>query len=440
MRELTSHCIDFLRASINDVLRLPIELSCLSDALLARFAATFEPEDIDRLRDKKDKISSRLYTKKLEALLASPENTLHRCTFCTRLFTSAQREWEPCARAPRMLDFHGNAIAQHVPNRAWDLHRWVGTLRRGKGGAREAFWRLWGLTRFLTCSVCSVQFPLAELEHCTYHPSEPCFERGENRGTYPCCGAPALRFDPQGGHRRGCCTRQHKPLLKPQIGTGAAADSSCRAQARAVEIALAHADCVLAPFDAGDAALWAPAPQGDGGGGGTGRGSSNKHASPLPAADYDSGEEAVYLNAAAPRAAAAAPKPAAAMLKAAARVASTAAAARRDGAARDDEPRRLRRRRPDYHSRAIARHLSPTPLDDSSSSEDDSADSCSGSYSDVVLGQRRLVGRRLGRRGADRRAAARRAIRIGWAARREAARGDRTSRSRFTYDLGEFYL
>ena len=32
-------------------------------------------------------------------------------------FSAGQREWEPCPRAPPLLDFHGNPIAEHVPNR-----------------------------------------------------------------------------------------------------------------------------------------------------------------------------------------------------------------------------------------------------------------------------------------------------------------------------------
>ena len=57
-------------------------------------------------------------------------------------------------------------IAEHVPNRQWDVHRWVATVRRAKGGSREAYWRLWGLTHFLTCSACDSAFPVCELDMC----------------------------------------------------------------------------------------------------------------------------------------------------------------------------------------------------------------------------------------------------------------------------------
>ena len=117
MHTLADLCIEYLHGALPEVLRLPIDLSCVSDTLLAQLAALFEPEEIEKLRDKKDKISSRLYAKKIEVLLAHDSNMLHRCTFCSRLFTSSQREWEPCLRAPPLLDFHGNAIAECGPRR-----------------------------------------------------------------------------------------------------------------------------------------------------------------------------------------------------------------------------------------------------------------------------------------------------------------------------------
>ena len=53
MRPLADHCIDFLRGALAEVLRLPIDLSCVSDALLGQLAHQLEPTDIERLKDKK---------------------------------------------------------------------------------------------------------------------------------------------------------------------------------------------------------------------------------------------------------------------------------------------------------------------------------------------------------------------------------------------------
>ena len=71
------------------------------------------------------------------------------------------------------VDFRGAAIAEHVANRTWEAAKWVLGLKKAKSSPREIFWRVWGLTTFLRCGCCGEQFPLAELDHCTYHPEEP---------------------------------------------------------------------------------------------------------------------------------------------------------------------------------------------------------------------------------------------------------------------------
>ena len=99
-----------------------------------------------------------------------------------------------------MIDFHGNAMTQHVANRAWDAAKWVAGLRKASRlSSREIYWKVWGLTHFLTCGECGEQFPVCELDHCAHHPRPPHFESGENSGHYPCCGLASLRFDPSAG-------------------------------------------------------------------------------------------------------------------------------------------------------------------------------------------------------------------------------------------------
>ena len=49
---------------MNDVLKLPLDMSCLSESSVDHLAAKFAPEDLEKIRDKKDKIISRLYQKK----------------------------------------------------------------------------------------------------------------------------------------------------------------------------------------------------------------------------------------------------------------------------------------------------------------------------------------------------------------------------------------
>lgn len=44
---------------------------------------------LDILKERKDKLVSRLFMKKLELLLEKDKNYLHKCAYCFRLFTKS---------------------------------------------------------------------------------------------------------------------------------------------------------------------------------------------------------------------------------------------------------------------------------------------------------------------------------------------------------------
>ncbi|KAL1529873.1 hypothetical protein AB1Y20_000803 [Prymnesium parvum] len=246
MSSLVQHCIHFLHSHLNEIIKLPLDMGCVSDQSVERLAELFDATGLEAIKDKKDKIISRLYLKKTAQMMSQEENKLHRCAFCQKPFTTAQKDWEPCPCAPELIDFHGKAITEHVVNRSWDMHKWIASLQqRSRNGARETYWRLWGLTHSLCCSACGVRFPVSELEHCAFHPSEPKFDMGENHGIYPCCGKNAVRFD-SSAKRRGCQVRRHTPELRERF---AANCNGGLEGAVVLELALAHADAVFIPFE-----------------------------------------------------------------------------------------------------------------------------------------------------------------------------------------------
>ena len=50
-------CLDFVRAHINEIIQLPIDLNCLNDGLVGRLAALFEDvKDLDVVKDERDKV------------------------------------------------------------------------------------------------------------------------------------------------------------------------------------------------------------------------------------------------------------------------------------------------------------------------------------------------------------------------------------------------
>ena len=104
MARLVGLCIEFIVANLADVVRLPIDLSCLNSHLLKKIAALVDIDVLDALRDRKDRLTSKLFMKKLEALLQGEEssttqgnfnnsettqqffplsNTLYLCAYCS---------------------------------------------------------------------------------------------------------------------------------------------------------------------------------------------------------------------------------------------------------------------------------------------------------------------------------------------------------------------
>ena len=139
---------------------------------------------------------------------------LQLCVFCKKLFTSQQlhESKQPCLASQEIIDFHGQVIAEHVPDRSWEPDKFVSYL--SKKGLRwdQIYWKVWALTVWFDCTACGQAFSGSDLNQCCYHPKTPLFTFSSNVGKYPCCDEKVLRFDTSvkvGGS--GCLHREHVP-------------------------------------------------------------------------------------------------------------------------------------------------------------------------------------------------------------------------------------
>jgi len=64
-------------------------MNCMNNGLIKRLAALVDLKQLAYLVDRKDKLTSKLYMKKLEILFENPENILKRCVYCNELFTKS---------------------------------------------------------------------------------------------------------------------------------------------------------------------------------------------------------------------------------------------------------------------------------------------------------------------------------------------------------------
>ena len=86
-------------------------MNCMNSILIKKLAYYVSVDELETLKDKKDKLTSKLYMKKLELLFEEESNMLNRCVYCNSLYTVAQREWTICPKAKIFIDFHGSVIA-----------------------------------------------------------------------------------------------------------------------------------------------------------------------------------------------------------------------------------------------------------------------------------------------------------------------------------------
>ena len=63
-------------------------MNCMNSGLQKRLAGKLTLWELNELHDKKDKLKSKLFMKKLEYLFEEEHNMLHRCVNCGSLYTS----------------------------------------------------------------------------------------------------------------------------------------------------------------------------------------------------------------------------------------------------------------------------------------------------------------------------------------------------------------
>lgn len=68
-------------------------MNCMNAGLVKRLASIVSVQVLEKVIDKKDKLKSKLFMKKLEELFEQSKSTLKRCVACNTLFTREQRSW-----------------------------------------------------------------------------------------------------------------------------------------------------------------------------------------------------------------------------------------------------------------------------------------------------------------------------------------------------------
>ncbi|XP_025210018.1 uncharacterized protein KIAA1841 homolog isoform X3 [Theropithecus gelada] len=163
MDSLVEQCIQYCHKNMNAIVATPCNMNCINANLLTRIADLFTHNEVDDLKDKKDKFRSKLFCKKIERLFdpeyLNPDSrsnaaTLYRCCLCKKLLTKETERRIPCVPGKINVDRHGNIVYIHIRDKTWDVHEYLNSLFEELKSWRDVYWRLWGTINWLTCSRC----------------------------------------------------------------------------------------------------------------------------------------------------------------------------------------------------------------------------------------------------------------------------------------------
>ncbi|XP_011894908.1 PREDICTED: uncharacterized protein KIAA1841 homolog isoform X1 [Cercocebus atys] len=259
MDSLVEQCIQYCHKNMNAIVATPCNMNCINANLLTRIADLFTHNEVDDLKDKKDKFRSKLFCKKIERLFdpeyLNPDSrsnaaTLYRCCLCKKLLTKETERRIPCIPGKINVDRHGNIVYIHIRDKTWDVHEYLNSLFEELKSWRDVYWRLWGTINWLTCSRCYQAFLCIEFSHCQYHsetvvyPTAASSLNSVGTGIYPCCNQKILRFDPT-QLTKGCKVRDHMITLRDQ---GEGGDLPSCPIARILDDLHKYRDVIVVPF------------------------------------------------------------------------------------------------------------------------------------------------------------------------------------------------
>ena len=154
MEKLVETCIEHISVHLNDIIKLPIDLSCVSDRLINKLAPLTHPKILASTRDRKDKILNKLYKRRVELDfsrknqlrngLKSIASTLTCCKYCGIIFLDNYISSLVCPKAPLVVEYRGRLVRRHSSISNWSLTAYLKALHAGGMTWEAIYWHVWG--------------------------------------------------------------------------------------------------------------------------------------------------------------------------------------------------------------------------------------------------------------------------------------------------------
>lgn len=213
MASLIGMCTSFIAEHLPEMSSVPLDMSNISSKSMKKIAGMVSLKSLDEFKDPRDYLSSKLFMHKLDALMAEDGNQLVRCQHCNVILAEKNLEWSRCPNADSVtlqIDHQGRETAYHSPDPNWSTKDFIQFLKQSGVSWRRIFWKVWARTIEDVCQESHQRFTASDVNNCVYHPRKPMFTFGSNRGHYPCCQTPAVRFTTM-DFASGCLHRMYEP-------------------------------------------------------------------------------------------------------------------------------------------------------------------------------------------------------------------------------------
>ncbi|KAI9101965.1 hypothetical protein DFS34DRAFT_612197 [Phlyctochytrium arcticum] len=198
MAALEDLCLKFVHDHMNNVLKVPIDLACITGPLLKKLAGLFTVDELSSIQDPRDKLLSQLYFSKIsDMLIPGKGNVLRKCQQCGNVYALKEEGRLRCHKMQLSVDRGGELKAFHQHDASFDINSFVAGLYLEGLSWKDMYWRIWGILNHLECSTCHETFACADYASCFRHTQQVSFPPGEAiKGYYSCCGAEEHRFNP----------------------------------------------------------------------------------------------------------------------------------------------------------------------------------------------------------------------------------------------------
>ena len=215
MSELVNSGLVFFKDNFGDILKVPIELSCMNDSLVGKLADLFSLTEIANLEDTRDKILSRLYFFKLDSFLRVNGFTINRCLHCGKMYCNLFQDLLECSNSKLSIGLRGEFQLRHTPSKKFRPKKYISALRLLNISWNDIFWHVWGLTVLFPCSQCVSYFSVSYFSFCR------CHRIATQSDKFSCCNAAttgSIVLD----NRSGCVKQSHtlnplKPIISLEI-------------------------------------------------------------------------------------------------------------------------------------------------------------------------------------------------------------------------------